>query len=102
MKAAGNRHKGIAEAFVRLLLENGANINAQNRYREIALMKTVAEFLTGRKKVECEPVIRLLLEKGADIEAIDLDGRTPLITAAEHGEETLVRLLLKNGASIEA
>jgi hypothetical protein len=47
-------------------------------------------------------IARLLLEKSANIEARDEGGETPLIAAANRGEDDVVKLLLDRGANIEA
>jgi ankyrin repeat protein len=38
-------------------------------------------------------VVKLLLEKGAEPEAKDVDGRTPLSWAAQHGHGAVMKLL---------
>lgn len=47
-------------------------------------------------------IAALLIFQGEDLEARDKLGRTPLILAAEEGEEQRVRDLLSRGARIEA
>jgi ankyrin repeat protein len=41
-----------------------------------------------------EAVVKLLLEKSADMESKDKYGKTPLLRAAEKGQEAVVRLLM--------
>lgn len=43
-------------------------------------------------------VAKLLLKKGATIDAVDEEGRTPLVIAAECGHVELFYLLMRNGA----
>ncbi|KAI3325361.1 ankyrin repeat-containing protein [Xylariaceae sp. AK1471] len=82
------------EAVVRLLLETGANPEAEgNDFR------TPLSWATGNGH---EAVVKLLLEKGANLEARDRYKRTPLSQAAENGHEALVKLLLEKGADLEA
>lgn len=59
MSAVSFQNKDV----IRLLLKEGADINAQNGYGETALM------IVARREDErtIETMIRLLLEKGADI-----------------------------------
>ncbi|KAK4892289.1 hypothetical protein LTR49_028601, partial [Elasticomyces elasticus] len=48
-----------------------------------------------------ENVMNLLLDRGAKIEAADNDGKTSLISAAQHGDKPVMQLLLNRGADIE-
>jgi ankyrin repeat protein len=111
MQLPSHRHKGysqyppksvpglwIAAVFgligvIRLLIEQGNDINAKTTSGETALH--------GAAKSGHEAVVLLLLEKGADIEARAQYGRTALHSAAESGHETVVRLLLKKGIDIK-
>ncbi|KAJ6780463.1 hypothetical protein PWT90_01829 [Aphanocladium album] len=81
-------------AVVWLLLENGADIEAKDRYSRTALC-----WAAGNGHAD---VVRLLLEKGADIAAKNRYSRTALCWAAGKGHAAVVRLLLENGADIEA
>jgi hypothetical protein len=65
-QAAENGH----EAFVRLLLDKGASIDAKDSDGWTPLSRAAGN---GH-----EAVVRLLLDKGASIDAKGLDGRTPL------------------------
>lgn len=80
--------------IVRLLLEMGLDVKAEEKFRETALHRAAANAALT--------VARLLLEKGADIEAKTSEGWTALQVAAKGGHEAIVRLLLENGADIEA
>lgn len=82
------------EAVARLLLEKGANFEANDVYRITPLHLAAAH---GH-----ETVARLLLEKGANVEGHDENGNTPLHLAAGNGHETAARLLLEKGANVEA
>ncbi len=42
-----------------------------------------------------------MLDAGADIDAKGYLGRTPLMTAAEHGHSSVVKVLLEHGAGLE-
>ncbi|HEX8824522.1 MAG TPA: ankyrin repeat domain-containing protein, partial [Archangium sp.] len=42
--------------------------------------------------------VQVLLDSGADPNPFDVEGRTPLIVAAENGSEELVKCLLAGGA----
>lgn len=87
--AAKNGH----EAVVVLLLEQGAYIEAKNRWGRTPLLYAA---LKGH-----EAVVKLLLEQGAHIEEKDIFGRTPLSYAVKEEHEAVVKLLLDTGAYIE-
>jgi ankyrin repeat protein len=81
------------EAVVRLLLEKGAEVNAQGGIYGNALQ--------AASHVGHEAVVRLLLEKGADVNA---EGGCfgNALQAASLGHEAVVRLLLEKGAEVNA
>ena len=70
---------------MRLLLENGADIEAESKFQGTTLHRAAG--------IGNEAVVRLLLEKGADIKAENKDGITALDRAAVNGHETIVQLL---------
>jgi ankyrin repeat protein len=43
--------------------------------------------------------VQLLIQRQADIDALNGDGATPLILAAEVGDEVLVKFFLENGCN---
>ncbi|KLU93047.1 hypothetical protein MAPG_11963, partial [Magnaporthiopsis poae ATCC 64411] len=115
------------EAFTRLLIENGADIEAKDHDGWTPLHwaagkghETVAKLLTelganieAKNDNGCTPlhlaaqnkheaVVRLLAELGADIEAKDHDGWTPLHLAARNKHEAVAKLLAELGADKEA
>jgi ankyrin repeat protein len=69
-------HKGHVDV-IRLLLEKGANVNAQDKDRWTPL-----HWPAVRRDVD---VVRLLLEKGANVNAQEKDGWTPLHLEASGG-----------------
>ncbi|KAF3201204.1 hypothetical protein TWF191_003464 [Orbilia oligospora] len=77
---------------VKLLLENGANIEAKGYYNDTPLHLAVE-----RKH---EAIVGLLVNSGADIEAMS-DFGTPLAFAVNEGNRSMVSLLIENGADIE-
>jgi ankyrin repeat protein len=76
---------------VNLLLDNGANINAQSEDDWTALQAASG---AGH-----EAIVRLLLDKGADVTFSGNYG-TALIAASRGGHEAIVQLLLASGADI--
>ncbi len=49
-----------------------------------------------------EAVVNRLLAAGADVNAVNVDGRSALMWAAEGGDEAIVDRLLAAGANVEA
>lgn len=91
MAAVEEGHRKTAK----LLMEKGADPNAREaRTGKTALHKAIEEKHPG--------IAQDLLEKGADVNARDSAGWTPLIQAADRGEEKLVELLLRRGADVRA
>jgi ankyrin repeat protein len=81
---------GGYEAVARLLLDKGADINAQGGYYRNALR---AASWQGH-----EMVVRLLLDKGADVNAQGRFHDNALQAASWRGHEAVVRLLRNKGA----
>ncbi|EGX50654.1 hypothetical protein AOL_s00075g80 [Orbilia oligospora ATCC 24927] len=79
---------------VKLLLENGANIEAKGYSNHTPLHLAVIH--------KHEAIVGLLLNSGADIEARDIFDHTPLALAAIHGNKSIASLLIEKGADIEA
>jgi ankyrin repeat protein len=81
------------EEDVQLLLEYGANVDAQDKDG-----KPVLHFAVERGH---EKVVKLLLEHGAKVDAQDKGGKTVLHSAGERGHEKVVMLLLEHGATVD-
>lgn len=80
--------------FARLLLEQGANVNATARDSgETPLMKLAA--------AGSEEGVRLVLAHGADVDREDRLGETSLMKAARAGQSGVAMLLLDAGADPE-
>ena len=82
--------KGKTET-VKLLLANGADVNAVDKKGRTALMIAAQE---GRTKM-----VKLLLANGADVNAANTFGKTALSIATRRGDGALVELLKANGAT---
>ncbi|KAG4098229.1 ankyrin [Neocallimastix lanati (nom. inval.)] len=90
MMASG---KGYTD-YVRLLIENGADVNARDSKNFTPLM-----FAT---QCDNKSIIELLVEHGADVNAVSKDSYTALILACEEGNLEISRYLIEKGADINA
>ena len=84
---------GGHEAVVELLLEKGADVDAQGGYYGNALQAAA----DGGH----EAVVKLLLEKGADVDAQGGYYGNALSGGCRRGHEAVVKLLLEKGADVE-
>lgn len=87
--------KSGREAVVRLLLENGANVNVNDSNGRTALHVAAPQGGDGR-------IVQMLLEMGAQHDIVDVSGNTPLQVAAVYRAEGSVKALLKGGADVNA
>jgi ankyrin repeat protein len=83
------------DRFVRLLLEQHADVNATDAEGRSAILEAADKGL------------RLLLEHGADVNVADVnvtdgDGSTLLMMAICNGDHSLARLLLEHGANVNS
>lgn len=96
----GNRketalHYGAIRGFdttVRLLLESGAEVDAQNEEGETALHIAAETGYGG--------VLQILLEKGADVTVKNQAGETALHVAAKRGHKDALQILVEKGADV--
>ena len=79
----------------RLLLSNGADVNALDK-DGLTLLHTVA----GGWQ-DCPELCSILLKHNAKIDAVDEDGNQPLHLACKQGHTRTSRLLLSNGADVK-
>jgi len=79
-------------AEMRVLLEHGADVNAQNAFGSTALMWSVYDVQK----------VRLLLEHGADVNIAAKSGKTALLIALARQSPEVARLLLTKGADRSA
>lgn len=81
---------------MKVLLENGANVNIANHMDQTPLMKLL------NKKVVNPLCLELLLQYGANVNAKMWNGWTALHEAACKGNSGVLKRLLQEGASMEA
>lgn len=110
-----------------LLLENGANAEAKDKFGRTAVLaavmsrntEAVTSLLAGGAKVNArdlrqgttlqmaagsfgnEQMVNALVKAGADVNAVDKNGQTPLMWAARWGDAGRVELLVKAGARVD-
>lgn len=77
-------------AFLKILLDHGAKVEARNSCGETALHNSAE-----RGGAEC---VQLLLNRGSDVGARTKVGRTAMHEAAKFGSQDVVQILLDNGA----
>ena len=78
--------------IVQLLLQHGANINAQSSSGNTALHYACCSGYDG--------VVQVLIQHNADLEHQNENGHTPLMEAASGGHVKVASLLLEKGAGI--
>ena len=81
--------------MLKLLLENGIDINAVNP----ECGETILFYAAGWDKFA---MVDFLLERGAKVDFANNDGLTPLMNAAQYGHLRIIKTLLGKGASINA
>ena len=111
---------------MKLLLDNGADVNAKNRLEGTPLHWAVRSdektrlllehgaeinsktqngstplYLASRRR-DSHSVLRLLLDRGADPNIATMNGRTPLMAAARDGDVPAMKLLLAKNADATA
>lgn len=95
--AAGNSR----EQVVQLLLDEGANIEAENDRGETAIICALA-LRRDRKRRSQAVTIKQLINKGANVRALDSHGTSALHYAAQYNNSRVVDLLLRGGADPHA
>jgi hypothetical protein len=84
------RHVDVAK----LLIQNGADVNAVNKYNWTSL-----HFTTSKGHAD---VAKLLIQNGADVNAVDKNNCTSLHFTTSKGHVDVAKLLIQNGADVNA
>jgi ankyrin repeat protein len=84
------------DAVVKILLDNGAEVNIKNNKNEIALMFAADDYYCDKLEA-----VSALLDKGSEVNAKNNDGETALMIAAQRGCINIVKLLLERGADVK-
>ena len=87
-------------SFMRALLENGAEVDEEDREGNTALTFAVSH-RHGEGGTN-ETAVQLLVDYGADLNTPRSGRDTPLTIAAKLGDEASVRILVNNGADVNA
>ena len=82
-----------AVRLVKLLLENGAQVDLTDNDGDSALMLA--------SKAGHSEVVKLLLANNAQVDLTDNDGDSALIYASQEGHSEVVKLLLANNAQVD-
>ena len=92
MKAAWNAHHERFVDTIKVLLDNGANIEAKNVYGMTALMNAAMSGYLG--------AVEALIHRGADPKVGDQGGVTALHKAAYRGHNDICLALIEGGADV--
>ncbi|RBA14968.1 hypothetical protein FPRO05_13184 [Fusarium proliferatum] len=88
-----------------LLYRHGADINAFDGRFRTPLHHGLATVLHSKiMDIECKsivPILYKLLEAGAEVNTKDINGNSPLHTACEKQNQTLIEELIRKGADLE-
>lgn len=75
-----------------LLLKNGGDVNARDKYDRTILMLVALQ--------DDNDTVKILLDKGADIDAKTIKGKTALMYVAKEGHRKTAKTLLDNNANM--
>ncbi len=80
------------EKTIGLLLENGADVNAQNKNGRTPMMNAARH--------NAARIVELLIEHGASVDLHTKDGTTALMVAADNDEIDVIKVLVKHDADL--
>jgi ankyrin repeat protein len=81
-------------SMVKLLLDNGADVNAVGKYDQTPLHWSMRAITWNNQK----EIVELLIKRGVNINHVDTDGRTALQMADKRSAEGVPELLRSHGA----
>jgi ankyrin repeat protein len=96
MAASSRGHENI----VKLLCENGADVNYMVPSKQGAATALQAALDTSDFKEGHMRIVRYLLQNGADVKGRNQAGQYPLLFAADQGLTEAARLLIEHGADV--
>lgn len=84
-------HRGVYNglAFVKILVEKGANVNARDKNN-----------MTPLHNANSLEVVKYLVEKGANVNAVDNSGNTPLLNVISVANPEVAKYLIEQGADV--
>lgn len=82
-------HEAKNAGIAQILIDNGADVNARRELGDTPLLSAV---WNGKKDI-----VKILIDHGADINAKNNAGHTPLDIAIERGQDEIVNLLREHG-----
>jgi ankyrin repeat protein len=95
-KLLSAKYKNSKTGYIRVLISEGADVNARGPDGMTPLMYAARDSSTPE-------IVQLLLEKGAEVNARSTYGGTPLMLAAMRSSTPeIVQLLLEKGAEVNA
>ena len=87
-------------AITRVLLEHGYDLTKKTTPQNAP--PSIPALSQAILKLNAQDMVDLLMAHGADVNQADANGRTPLMLAAEIGDDDLIESLLKAGANPNA
>ncbi len=97
----------LASAFnsnpkvIQLLLDRGADVDAQNRGGDTSLVLTVKHGSTRYNQYDIRDILQHLIAAGADVNKELKDGITPLMIASKYAPK-VIQFFIDNGADVNA
>ena len=90
--------------MAKLLLENGANVNYRNSYKETILLEFLKSSAHNHSYEVSLDLVKVFLEHGWDVNLPNCCGYTPLMYACHLGSQAveMIELLLSAGANVDA
>ncbi|ORX42083.1 ankyrin, partial [Piromyces finnis] len=87
--------------IVKLLIENGANVNQNFGEKKGSLLMYAITYDNNNYYIECRnKIIKLLIDSNAEIDYKDMDGNTALTYALQSNNNEIVNYLIVCGADL--